>query len=257
VPVTGGTYYVDVVLTSDKPSVTRLGFMAGYYGAISSVLNGNLGSSTLTGNVTFNDLNNNEYWGADAADGGQIGSIQDNNADNRADFGGVTGGRSYVSPSDPKPWWARPVSGPSPKLSNTSGAVAQQETGSLGNAAQLVVGYFQVVISPYNNTTSAGAFLSYAPSLGPNDPPLQVTKYSWAENGIAPGQVFHGNFSTAPGDQSVLAGAGVTFNALGVVPEPQTLVLLSIAGVEMIAYGWRRALRLSRKNARARSSQSR
>src|ERR1044072_3239286 len=34
------TYYIDVVVTSDNASVTKIGFQAGYYGALSQLLNG-------------------------------------------------------------------------------------------------------------------------------------------------------------------------------------------------------------------------
>ncbi len=56
-PITGGTYTVNVVASvSGVTGLTNFGLQSGYFGALSAVLNGNLGNGTLDGDVTDSTL---------------------------------------------------------------------------------------------------------------------------------------------------------------------------------------------------------
>jgi PEP-CTERM motif len=192
--------------------------------------------------VIGNDLNNNNNFGASLGGGfdkAQDGSVQDLNGDGRGDLGSPQGSVAHVGPPDPAPWWVRPNSGGAPTYALTS-AAGKFLTGSVGagntlNARTEVIGYFAVTIPGY---LSSGATptnsLAYNPILGPSS----ITfNYGWFDV-TSSGTTGHaGLLSQTAGDDNVLQGGGVTFQAF--VPEPGTFVLLGLGGVGLV-FGSRR-----------------
>lgn len=213
----GGTFLIDVVATSDDPLVTDLGIRQIYWGAISSVLNSNLGNPTLDGDIYAQAMNPDL-----AANGGTDGDISDVNADARNDLGPVTnasvnnrsgGGGSH-------PWWVVAGGGPN--------AV------DYGNAS-VVLGTFSVLVPANTPNGNFGEFLRFTPNLQVS----AVGNYdSWTENGTLVG----GKYSTIAGAHNVNVGVAesyldppdgtVTFE---LVPEPGSLVLLALGGVGWLA----------------------
>jgi hypothetical protein len=257
VPASGGTYYIDVVVTSDNSSVSKVGFQAGYYGAMSTVLdsfNSLQGGVVVTTYSSVNpngmigsDLNHNNLFGSSLGggnDNAQIGSVQDNNGDGHADLGGVTGGPNNVGPPKPQPWWVRPNSGASPTYANatTSGKFL---TGSVGAGSTLntrteVIGYFVVTIAPHFGASNFFTdSLAYNPVLGPSS---ITNTYTWADVSGGATTLRNGNLATQAGDNNVLLGTGIIFQTnSNFVPEPGTFALIGLGGVGLVAS--RRSLR--------------
>jgi hypothetical protein len=264
------TYYIDVVVTSDNASVSKIGFQAGYYGAISTVLDffdslrGGVVVTTYSNanpnGVIGSDLNHNNLFGSSLGggdDGAQIGSIQDDNGDGHADLGGVTGGPTNVGPPKPQPWWVRPNAGASPTYANTTTS-GKFLTGSVGagntlNTRTEVIGYFVVTIATIS--PGSGSFqnaLAYNPVLGPSS---IANTYTWGDVSGGVTSLRNGNLSTQTGDNNVLLGSGITFQTdLDLVPEPGALALIGLGGVGLFfgSRTFRRARRYALSQCPAR-----
>ncbi len=103
VPVTGGTYTVNVWASSDVVGLTDLQVKSGYVGALSTILN----SETIDGDVTANNVP--AAWGGT----NQNGDMTDLNGDGRTDLGCTNGTTKLQSTgsSTIHPWWMRMISG--------------------------------------------------------------------------------------------------------------------------------------------------
>jgi len=145
VPLTGGSYVVNVVATTNTPTTTNIGVNAGYIGALSQILNG----SILDGDVTASTLA--------AGLGTTIGVLSDVNADGRIDLGFANGISKGTT------GWMRP----------TTGGVSAQLLG----AAKGIIGTFTVNI-PASLPTGL-SFLSYLPQI---DPTGAGADWSWSES---------------------------------------------------------------------------
>ena len=188
VPSTGGSYVVNVIASVDNLAVTNLGVTISYWGALSSVLNGNLGNATLDGDITAQSMP-----AAFSSVGGTNGDISNTTADGRDDLGPAANTTvSQRGPSGSHPWWVVPGGGPSPQSFGTP---------------TIVLGSFTVTIPSYTPNANSGSFLSYKPNLQVSSLPAYD---AWSENGTN----HTGKFNTATGLTFVNAGTSVTFQAL-------------------------------------------
>ena len=217
VPESGGSYLVNVIASTDNAAVTNMGWQIGWWGALSSVLNANLGNGTLDGDITAQSMP-----AIFSSVGGTNGDITNITVDGRDDLGpaaNTTVNSRGLNGSHP--WWVVPGGGPGP----------QNGLGSF--ASPILLGSFTVTIPAYTGNGNSGAFLRYVPNLQASIS-LPIIPYDlWTENGTSMG----GKFAVAPGTTTVIVGGtphtfinvnigtSVTFEA---VPEPGTFLLGAI-----------------------------